>query len=276
MPQPRKTRPALPLWGTLVLALGGAAWAAWRLQRPVATVAHRGGAATAPESTLAAYEAAKAAGIPAWELDVQLSSDGELMAFHDDDLDRTTNGHGPLAARSFAELRALDAGTWFGLRWAGERIPTFEEVIALAKTAAPQGVRLLVEIKSPHLYPGIEQRLIEVLDRTGYHDRVLIMSFDGLSLERVRALAPALPLVHLTAHDYPLPQGLAADAEVWGPAWQIAAANPLAVWMAHRAGRQVYTWTVNSPLAALWLRLIGVDGLISDRLDLLRAAGSKQ
>src|SRR6476659_2578038 len=112
MPHPSNSRPALSRWGKLALVLGGAAWVAWRLQRPVATVAHRGGAATAPDSTLAAYTAAKAAGITAWELYVQLSSDGELMVFHDDDLDRTTTGHGPLAAHTFAELRALDAGTW--------------------------------------------------------------------------------------------------------------------------------------------------------------------
>ncbi|HUS17817.1 MAG TPA: glycerophosphodiester phosphodiesterase, partial [Chloroflexia bacterium] len=165
---------------------------------------------------------------------------------------------------------ALDAGSWFGPQWRGERIPTLEDVIALARDAPDGGARLLIEIKSPHLYPGIEERLIAVLEAENYADRVLIMSFDGSSLERMRALAPHLPLCHLLGERSLLPGPPAADAEVLGPMWQLLAMNPLAVARAHRAGRQVYCWTVNSARGLAWLRLCGVDGIISDRLDLLQ------
>jgi len=257
-------------WWKIValLALGGCL--ARRAARPVRRVAHRGGAADAPENTLVAFRGAAAAGIGTWELDVQLTTDGALVVFHDETLDRTTDGTGPLAGHSLAALQALDAGAWFGPGWAGERIPTLDAVIALARSQVDGGARLLIEIKSPHLYPGIERRLLAVLATEAYADRVLIMSFDSDSLARVRALDPTLPLCHLTGDKPRFPRHPAADAEVLGPPWQLLALNPGIIFAAHRAGRQVYTWTVNSRLAAAWLRVCGLDGLISDRLDLLR------
>ena len=232
-------------------------------------VAHRGGAAQGPENTLGAFRNALAAGIPNWEMDVQLTTDGALAVFHDETLDRTTDGSGPLLGHSLAELKALDAGAWFGEAWRGERIPTLEEVIALARDAPGGGARLLIELKSPRLYPGVEQALIDVLRAEDYLDRVLIMSFEGDSLERVRALDPDLPLCHLWDGNPFQPPPAAADAETMGPMWQLAALNPLSVLRAHEEGRTVYTWTVNSAAALGWLRFCGVDGIISDRLDLL-------
>ncbi|MGI8589328.1 MAG: glycerophosphodiester phosphodiesterase [Chloroflexia bacterium] len=237
--------------------------------REIRGVAHRGGAATAPENTLAAFRGALAAGVFAWEMDVQLTADGALAVFHDETLDRTTDGSGPLAGRTLAELKALDAGSWFGARWAGERIPTLEEVIALAKTAPGGGARLLIEIKSPHLYPGIERRLLAALAQQDYAGPAMIMSFDGASLVRMRKLAPHLPLCRLLAGGALFPGRPAANAEVIGPSWQAAALNPMLIFSAHRAQRLVYAWTVNDRRAALWLRLCGVDAIISDRLDLL-------
>ncbi|HMA37178.1 MAG TPA: glycerophosphodiester phosphodiesterase family protein [Chloroflexia bacterium] len=248
-------------------------WAA-RPRPAIEPVAHRGGAATAPENTLAAFRAALAAGIVTWELDVQLTRDSALVVFHDETLDRTSNGQGPLAGRLLADLQQLDAGAWFGPQWQGEPIPTLEAVIALARTAPNGGARLLIEIKSPHLYPGIERRLLAVLAAQHYTERVLLMSFDGASLGEVRKLAPRLPLCQLFAQETPFPVTPAARAEVLGPMWQMLAVNPLPIYLAHRAGRQVYTWTVNDPAALHWLRLCGVDGVISDRLDLLQMIGA--
>ncbi len=258
-------------WWQIAAGLAIAAGLVGRARRPVRRVAHRGGAADAPENTLAAFRGAATVGLGTWELDVQLTRDGALVVFHDETLDRTTDGAGPLAGHSLAALQALDAGAWFGAQWAGERIPTLDAVIALARSRPGGAAWLLVEIKSPHLYPGIERRLLAVLAAERYADRVLIMSFDGDSLARVRALDPALPLCHLTGEAVPFPRRPAADAEVLGPPWPILALNPLIIWAAHRAGRQVYTWTVNHRLAAVWLRVCGIDGIISDRLDLLRA-----
>jgi glycerophosphoryl diester phosphodiesterase len=273
------TRPTVRAIPTIVrrtaalLALPAAYVAAqWLLRErqpgPVELVAHRGGAATAPENTLAAFRAAAAAGVLSWELDVQQSRDAELVVFHDDTLDRTSTGSGPIGDYSYVELARLDAGGWFGERWRGERIPTLREVIALAQEV---DARLLIELKSPERYPGIEERVVDLLARTGFGARCMILSFDPAALARVHALDPALGLdLNYVGRVFgPLPPvpGLRAI----GPEWHLLAANPARVRAAHAAGHQVYTWTANSPQAFRLLRALGVDGIISDRLDLLSA-----
>ncbi len=96
-------------------------------------VAHRGSSADRPENTLAAYRRAIEAGANAIEIDLRLTKDGHLVSLHDDTLDRTTEGEGPIESVTLAEVRKLDAGTWFDPRYKGERIPTFREILELAK-----------------------------------------------------------------------------------------------------------------------------------------------
>ena len=273
----RPTRPAIRALPTIargaaaLLALPAAYVATqWLLREqhpgPVEMVAHRGGAATAPENTLAAFRAAAAAGVLSWELDVQQSRDAELVVFHDDTLDRTSTGSGPIGAHSYVELARLDAGRWFGDRWRGERIPTLREVIDLAQEV---GARLLIELKSPARHQGIEERVVNLLARTGFGGQCMILSFDAAALARVHALDPALVLDLNYGNRMfgPLPEvpGLRAI----GPEWRLLAANPSRVRAAHAAGQRVYPWTPNTPHAFRLLRALGVDGIISDRLDLL-------
>ena len=92
-------------------------------------IAHRGASAYAPENTLAAFDLALDLGCRHLELDVDVTSDGHIVVMHDDTVDRTTNGAGPVGSQTLTELRALDAGAWFGAQFAGERIPTFAEVL---------------------------------------------------------------------------------------------------------------------------------------------------
>ena len=266
-----KALPLITRGAAALLALPAAYIAGqWLLRErqpgPVERVAHRGGAATAPENTLAAFRAAAAAGVLSWELDVQQSRDAELVVFHDDTLDRTSTGSGPVGAHSYIELARLDAGRWFDPHWRGERIPTLREVIALAQEV---GARLLIELKSPARYPGIEERVVDLLARTGFGAQCMILSFDAAALARVHALDPALVLdlnyVGRVFGPLPAVPGLRAI----GPEWHLLAANPSRVRAAHAAGQQVYTWTANTPQAFALLRALGVDGIISDRLDLL-------
>lgn len=260
--------------GALTLALPAAYVAAQWLMRerehgPLEIVAHRGGAATAPENTMGAFRAAAAAGVLSWELDVQRSRDGELVVIHDDDLDRTTSGHGPVGSYSYVELSHLDAGSWFGPEWRGQRIPTLREVIALAQEV---GGRILIELKSPHLYPGIEVQVVELLGRTGFGPDCMILSFDPASLGRVHAIDPNLVIdlnyVGRVLRPPPDIPGLGAI----GPEWRLLLSNPARVRQAHNAGQLVYPWTVNSPRALRYLQYIGVDGIITDRLDLTAEA----
>ena len=123
-------------------------------------VAHRGGAAEAPENTLAAFRRALSLGVRWFELDVQMSRDGELVVIHDHTVDRTTNGTGEVGSLSLQDLRKLDSGSWFDPHYRGEPVPTLREMLELC---ASHGAGVLVEIKSPHLYPGSEQKVATLL-----------------------------------------------------------------------------------------------------------------
>src|SRR5678815_3228387 len=112
-------------------------------------IAHRGGSLEAPENTLASFRHAVDVGAKFVELDVQMSSDGGLVIIHDETLDRTTTGSGPVGALTFDELRELDAGVKKGDKWKGEKIPTLREVLDLCVGA---GVGVVIELKSPDLY----------------------------------------------------------------------------------------------------------------------------
>ena len=118
----------------------------------VKIIAHRGASAAAPENTLASFKEAVRVGADMIELDVRLSREGAVMVFHDPDLSRTTDGDGPVEKRRLAELRALDAGSWFSENFKGEGIPILEEVI---RTIFSSRIELCIEIK---IDPGREDR----------------------------------------------------------------------------------------------------------------------
>src|SRR4029450_1089796 len=99
-------------------------------------IAHRGASSYAPENTLAAFDLAIRMGVSDLELDIHAASDGHLVVIHDDTVDRTTNGFGPVTSHTLATLAALDAGSWFHPKFAGERIPTFEDVLERYKGRA--------------------------------------------------------------------------------------------------------------------------------------------
>jgi len=110
-------------------------------------IAHRGGASMAPENTLAAFKTADSIHADYYELDVQISLDDSLMIMHDASVDRTTNGTGNIAALTYAQLRMLDAGSWFGAKFTGEKIPTFREALMVAKNSTGN-IGIVVELKS--------------------------------------------------------------------------------------------------------------------------------
>jgi glycerophosphoryl diester phosphodiesterase len=150
-------------------------------------IAHRGASSYAPENTSAAFDLALHMGVHQIELDVHSSSDGHVVVIHDDTVDRTTNGSGPVASKTLVELRALDAGAWFEARFAGERIPTFGEVLERYKGR----VYIHAEIKgrTEHL----AQRTADLVRRYAMADQVTMTSFQKARLEEVRAYAPELP-----------------------------------------------------------------------------------
>lgn len=133
-------------------------------------VAHRGLDDTYPENTLQAFEAALTLGMGI-EFDVSITSDRQLVVLHDDDVDRTTDGTGPVAQMTLAAVRELDAGSWKGSQFAGAKIPTFEEVLALVADKARANPVIALDVKV--LQPGIIDMICDALARHGVMDRTV-------------------------------------------------------------------------------------------------------
>jgi glycerophosphoryl diester phosphodiesterase len=229
---------------------------------------HRGAAAYAPENTMAAFAAGHAAGADLLELDVQLSADGEMVIIHDHVLDRTTDGHGPVAARTLAELRQLDAGSWFGPSFAGERIPTLDEVAAWAAGR----IRLNIEIKSlPSTIGDLPEQVAACCRRHGIAEQTLVISFDHVAIRRVKAAAPELAAaINFTARlADPLAAAAAASADILNMSAGFMTADLCA--LAHGAGLGTQCF-MNDPEHAAALARMGLDFLDSDRPDVIRAA----
>lgn len=131
----------------------------------IAVIAHRGASAYAPENTLAAFRTAIDRGADWFELDCTLTSDGEVIVIHDDDVDRTTNGRGQVALQTLAELQALDAGTWFDPRFAGEKLPALGEALDLAKGR----IGVYIEIKNAADDTALMQRILDIPDAAQTH-----------------------------------------------------------------------------------------------------------
>jgi len=169
-----------------------------RFTRPL-LIGHRGYPARYPENTLASFKAAMEAGCDMIELDVTLTKDRKVVVIHDDTLDRTTTGKGPVKNRSLEEIKTLDAGGWFDARFATERVPELSEVLKLTTGRC----LLNIEIKESAFeadYPAdaIEHQVVGLVKTGGAMGRVVISSFDQRILERIAAMdAPPGHRLHL-------------------------------------------------------------------------------
>jgi glycerophosphoryl diester phosphodiesterase len=190
------------------------------------------------------------------ELDVQLSADRVAVVIHDDTVDRTTNGHGAVAAMTLAQLQPLDAGRRFGPAFAGARIPTLEEVLVLAQGRCA----LNVELKGA----GVEAEVCRLLRAHGALSDTIVSSFDWDALAAARKLEPALGLGVLADKraDAMLAAAAALRAVSVNPRYDMVSES--IVEQAHRAGFKVLTWTVDKPAHIRRLIAMGVDGIMTN------------
>ena len=149
-------------------------------------IAHRGDSTNAPENTLAAFELAIEAGASAVELDIRCTADGHVVAMHDRTVDRTTDGAGAVGQLSLEQVRGLDAGGWFDERFAGETVPTLEEVFDRLIERVP----LVLHVKDAGC--GIEQAVADEVETRGVADRVTVSSDHRRVLRSIRRLAPGV------------------------------------------------------------------------------------
>lgn len=231
-------------------------------------IAHRGASAYAPENTLAAFELAVAQGADMLELDVHLSADDQPVIIHDETLERTTSGAGRVRDFPLRALKRLDAGGWRGREFRGQRLQSLQELLERFRDR----VGFAVELKAgSSRYPGIEDRVVGLLQIYGVTGRTLVLSFDHAALEVVRAVDPDVGRVALV--DRPVPEDVTAVVPSGTTAVGLPAraVTEQRVRAARRAGLDVYTWTVNG--LARMDRLIAweVTGIITDAPDVLRA-----
>ncbi len=238
------------------------------------TIAHRGASGHAPENTMVAFCRAVELGARFIETDLQLTRDARVIAIHDFTLERTTSGTGQAHMLPLDQIRALDAGSWFGdgaaKPYAGERVPTLEEILDFAKE---HDVIFYLEIKSGPAW-GIEHVVVATLRDYSASARVVILSFDPSTLDSVHRLDSTMMTGLLCENS----SGDLVERTVRAGARQLVARGDLitaaVIDKAHRAGLQVVAWTINEVEQMRQLIATGVDGIITDYpdrlLDILR------
>lgn len=226
--------------------------------------AHRGASAHAPENTLAAFELALAQNADAIELDVKLSADGYAVVIHDQTVDRTTNGHGRVKDLSLAQLKALDAGSFFSEKFRGEKIPTLEEVFEAVGRRTFINVEL-TNYNTPR--DGLVETVCTLVKKLGLQERVLFSSFFASNLSKARTLLPEVPRGLLALNGL-----LGAWARSFGFAFGryqalhpfLKDVTPQQVQRVHRLNRRIHVWTVNAAEDMRRLFSWGVDGIFTD------------
>jgi len=218
------------------------------------TIGHRGVMGVAPENTLRSFVEAERAGMDAVELDLHLSKDGALVVMHDADVDRTTDGSGPIAGMTLAELKELDAGE-------GERVPVFEEV--LTAVAAP----LQAEIKDV----AAARALAGVINERDLTGRVEVLSFHDEALAEIRDLVPGVrtALVADRRQSEVVERALAVGAGAL--VLNLRHLTLHTVEKAHRAGLEVGAWVVNTQDDLRLSRALGLDRVTTDHPEIRRA-----
>jgi len=231
--------------------------------RTVGVVAHRGAAAHAPENTLAAFELAISnEGTDFVETDVQLTADGVPVLMHDPDLDRTTNGTGPLASRTLAEIRELDAGSWFDERFRGERVPTFEEFVDLL---GPAPVRAYVELKGPWPQERVAE-VVELLRARSLSNRIVLASFERDTVQAVRELGPEFAVILQTRKLDASTVDFAVGLQLSGVCARdkLLRQHPAALQTLREAGIGAFAYTLNSRGQWQQGQDLGIDFFITD------------
>ncbi|AOR34956.1 glycerophosphodiester phosphodiesterase [Streptomyces fodineus] len=249
-------------------------------------IAHRGASAYAPENTLASIDKAAQLGFSWVENDVQRTKDGELVVIHDDSLKRTTNveqvfpGRAPWKVKDFtaAEIKRLDAGSWYSPAYTGTRVPTLKDYM---RRIEHNHEKLLLEIKNPELYPGIEQQTLKLLGNEGWLDqkhlrRLIVQSFSADSIRTVHNLRPAITTAYLGSPTVTKLHEYARFTDLVNPSYAMLSMGYVSAVHSfdgpHGRPLRVFAWTVNDAATARRVAGYGVDGIITNKPDMVRTA----
>ncbi|SDW66666.1 glycerophosphoryl diester phosphodiesterase [Marininema mesophilum] len=262
---------------TLMLALVGISpFSEWSANKTLAesqstfeNVAHRGASGYAPENTIASFDKAVTMKATSFELDVQRTKDGRLVIMHDTTVDRTTNGKGSVKNLTLKQIRELDAGSWFDKSFAGEKVPTLEETLNRYRN---KPIRILIELKKPELYPGIEKEVAQMVTKTGLTrdpNKVVVQSFNAPSVKKYNQLQPIVKtgvLVSLTEYASGVSDNKLTEwkafADYINPNYKLV--NSSLVKRIHNLKMKTLPYTLPDKKSATKIRSTGVDGIISN------------
>lgn len=232
------------------------------IPRVMELIAHRGSSGHAPENTLASFRLALEQGAKAVELDVHQSKDHELVVIHDEDLKRVGRRKDRVGDLTAAELSRCDVGSWFDGRFAAEGVPTLEAVY----DAVDGRAQIHVEIKrGSSLYPGIEERVVELIRRRRAWDRTVVSSFDHKALYMVRSLDERVRLGYLLGLT-PLPKAWTEMKELKAESLNLSQrqTNARRLRACHQRGLRMRVYTVNTERELARLSKLGVDGVFTN------------
>ncbi|QWG33785.1 glycerophosphodiester phosphodiesterase [Bacillus mycoides] len=246
----------------------------------IKNIAHRGASAYAPEHTIAAYKLGQQLKGDYIEIDLQMTKDGHLVAMHDETLNRTTNGMGLVKEHTLEEIKKLNAGSFFNKKnsnlakeeFEGAKVPTLEEIIE----TFGHNANYYIETKSPDEYPGMEEKLLEIINHYQINDKVIIQSFSEESLRKIHNLNANIPLVQLLSYKKAV-QLTESEIEKYktyciGLGMNYKYIDAAYVKKIKNYGLEVHPFTVDNEKNMKKLLSWGVDGMFTnypDRLDTL-------
>lgn len=223
-------------------------------------MAHRGNSAACPENTMAAFRRALADGADIIETDLHLTADGVFVCIHDGEVDRTTDGHGPVAGMTLAQVKGLSASNGRP-EFAAERVPTLTELCSLLTSEAP-GVALALELKTDRfLEPDVCRQLADELADAGVRDRTVALSFSLARVQALVAAAPDIPKGFITLSKL-TPRGV--DAQLIGAFWPVYFLNPFYVRQAHAQGRITCPLDPTPDWRLWYYRRLGCDAVLTN------------
>ncbi len=237
----------------------------------ISLTGHRGAAGFAPENTLSSIKKALEFNTDRIEVDVRQTKDNIVVCMHDETIDRTTSGKGPVKELTYNNLRKFDAGIKFSKTFKNEKVPTLEEVIQLINGKS----RLVVEIKDgDELYSGIENRVVDIINKYNAKDWVLVHSFNDSVLIRINKLDSKIALHKLIITDFPFFHLIydeklrVTNLDFYTFVDEFSCYYPFTtkrlIKKAHSLGKKINVWTVNDSISINRLINLGVDGIITD------------
>lgn len=244
-----------------------------RARRTCTVIGHRGACAYFPENTMASFEGAVRLGADMIEFDIQLSRDGVPVVFHDARIDRCTDGHGTVAEHSLAELKRLDAGSWFGAEFAGERIPTLEELLDFCRGRIAVNIEIKTEAVTDEIKGGVEEKALSLVHGSGMYGHAVFSSFDPRALSHLRRMDSELPLAVLYEKKHfkaALPSAILGDlrADCFNCSVRELGREWIRDCLSHEIPLNVYT--VNSRASMRRLIGLGVSGIFTNRPDVMK------